>query len=44
MERKAESVKINFVDANCSMSFLLNFWVKQGVAYTKLAVNFILKG
>ena len=34
MERKAESVKINFVDANCSMAFLLNILVKQGVAYS----------
>ena len=32
-------MKINFVDANCSMAFLLNFWVKWGVAYTKLAVK-----
>ena len=36
-------MKINFVDSNCSMAFLLNFWAKRGVVNTKLAVNLMFK-
>ena len=34
-------MKINFVGANLLMALLLNVWVEQGVASTKLAVNLI---